>query len=124
MRAAFISLALIASPLAAVPPTLVQGQAKFGQEIRLGSYRVRPLKVIEDSRCPLRKECEWAGRIIVRTEVKRSSLRQVYDFELGGGRQKPRGRGLKLIAATPHPIDDETIAPSAYRFTFRFDPEA
>ena len=43
--------------------------ARLGETVRLGSVDVRPLAILEDSRCPQDVDCVWAGRIRVRVAV-------------------------------------------------------
>lgn len=47
------------------------GQAYGGlnETIRLGDLTIKPLEVIEDSRCPEDVECVWSGRLVLRAEV-------------------------------------------------------
>ena len=49
-----------------VPGTMV---AHLNEEVRFGDISVKPLQILEDSRCPLDVECVWAGRIRVRVSV-------------------------------------------------------
>jgi hypothetical protein len=49
-----------------VPGTVT---AHLNEEVRIGDLRVRPLEVVEDSRCPPDVTCVWAGRIRVRVAV-------------------------------------------------------
>lgn len=39
------------------------------ETIRLGDLTVKPLEVIEDSRCPVDVLCAWSGRLMMRAEV-------------------------------------------------------
>ncbi len=48
------------------PGTIV---AQLDETVRLGNVEVRPLEILEDSRCPLDVTCVWAGRIRVRVAV-------------------------------------------------------
>ena len=49
-----------------VPGTVT---ARLGQEVRIGDIAIRPLQVLEDSRCPTDVDCVWAGRIRVKVAV-------------------------------------------------------
>jgi hypothetical protein len=55
-----------APPLSAEAGTVT---ARLGEEVRLGNLRIRPVAVLEDSRCPADVTCVWAGRIRVRVAV-------------------------------------------------------
>lgn len=48
------------------PETVV---ARLNEEVRFGDIRVKPLQILEDSRCPQDVDCVWAGRIRVRVAV-------------------------------------------------------
>src|SRR5436190_1793615 len=84
MKAAtpFILLALTAC---ATLPASTSGTptAGLGQTALAGSLRVRPLSVVEDSRCPVNALCVWAGRIVVRSEIMGGSWHETRDLELG-----------------------------------------
>lgn len=109
------AIALMALALAA--PNNV-ATARLGQDVRIGSTHIRPLKVIEDSRCPTRVTCVWAGRLVVRARVRGPHFNRIRDFELSGGRPAGHGGGLQLIAATPLPERGGGVPPSSYRLTF------
>lgn len=92
--------------------------AGIGQTADLGSgLRVRPLEVIEDSRCPQNARCVWAGRLRVRVNVEGVGEREVILDE--GVVETPRG-SFTMVAASPGPWTDwpENARP-AYRFGFR-----
>lgn len=81
-----------------------------------GGLRVRPLSVLEDSRCPQNARCVWAGRLRVNVNVEGVGEREV---TLGEGVvETPRGN-FTLVAATPGPWTDwpEGARPP-YRFGF------
>ena len=41
----------------------------LGQPTRVGRLVVTPLRVAEDSRCPINARCVWAGRAVVQTRI-------------------------------------------------------
>ena len=41
----------------------------LGEDARMDGVTVRPLEVIEDSRCPVDATCVWAGRVRIRVRV-------------------------------------------------------
>lgn len=79
--------------------------------------RVRPLEVLEDSRCPQNARCVWAGRLRVRVAVEGVGEREVILDE--AATQTPRG-AFALVAVSPGPWTDwpENRLPP-YRFGFR-----
>jgi hypothetical protein len=79
---------------------------------------VRPLAVIEDSRCPADVECIWAGRLRLRANVSGQEV----EMTLGEPTQTSHGAVL-LAVAKPSPWaawpTSEIGPPPAYRFGFR-----
>lgn len=43
--------------------------AYLGDDIRVDGNTIRPVEVLEDSRCPIDATCVWAGRVRVRVRV-------------------------------------------------------
>ena len=72
--------------------------ARLGEEVRIGDLRVRPVEVLEDSRCPIDVTCVWAGRIRVRVALSGVG-EQV--MEMGRPVSVPGGRRLTLTGAWP-----------------------
>jgi hypothetical protein len=92
--------------------------AGIGQTADLGNgLRVRPLEVVEDSRCPQNARCVWAGRLRVRVNVEGVGEREVILDEAAV--ETPRG-SFTMVAASPGPWTDwpEDQRPP-YRFGFR-----
>ncbi len=77
---------------------------------------VRPLDVIEDSRCPANVDCVWAGRMVLRAEVSGQTVDLISDEPM----TTPRGV-VVLAVIKPYPFQDwpEEIAQPPYRFGFR-----
>ena len=100
-----------------VPGTVT---ARLGQEVRLGEFRIRPLAVLEDSRCPLDVTCVWAGRIRLRVAVNGAEA----VMELNRPVEVAPGSRLTLVAIAPPrwsrpPAGVDPNAPQ--RFAFRLD---
>lgn len=96
--------------------------ARLGQTVRLGGVEIRPLEVLEDSRCPRDVDCVWAGRIRLKVRVGGGGEPVM---ELDRPVALPDGRGLRLVAAFPPrwhnpPSGIDPRAP--LRFAFRLDP--
>lgn len=104
---------------ATVPPAEAGPTAGLGQTAYTNGLRVRPVEIVEDSRCPAAVQCVWAGRLIVRSEVMGASWRRTLDLELGKPRQVADG-SLMLVSVQPAKRAGAAISPSAYRFTFDF----
>ena len=121
MKAAllFALLALGAIPASASEPDNISGEVALGEKLLLGSVQVRPLRVIEDKRCPTDATCHGSHRIIVRTEIRGQSTNKVRDFEIGQIRQVEQSSSLALAAVTPAPAAGKKIDPAGYRFTYK-----
>lgn len=90
--------------------------ARIGETIDFGmGLHIRPLEVIEDSRCPQNARCVWAGRLRLRVELSGSPLELTLDEPL----MTPYG-AVTLVAVSPGPWTDwpEAQRPP-YRFGFR-----
>jgi hypothetical protein len=82
-----------------------------------GGLRVRPVAVIEDSRCPQNARCVWAGRLRLRVAVEAAGEREITLGEAAV--ETPRG-SFALVAALPGPWTDwPEGAKPPYRFGFR-----
>ena len=112
--AAALAACVTAQPVEAVPST------RLGETVQIGGIGIRPLSVVEDSRCPANADCVWEGRIVVRTEVHGGGATSTHDLILGEQVAVARGR-LALVAAEPQRNVREAIRPEAYRFAFAFD---
>ena len=77
MHRFFLPAALALSACATLPTAAAGPTAGLGQAATVGELRVRPLRVIEDSRCPINARCVWAGRLIVRTQVSGGGVRNM-----------------------------------------------
>ncbi len=92
--------------------------ARLNETADLGDgLRVRPLEVLEDSRCPQNARCVWAGRLRLRIGVEGEGEREISDA--GQAVQTARG-AFSLVAVLPGPWTDwpEGARPP-YRFGFR-----
>jgi len=91
----------------------------LGQTIALGGPRVRPDRVVEDSRCPTGVRCFHPGRLVVRTTVSGGAWSRRVDLVLG--RPSPVADGMvTLVSAAPDRVVGKPLDPRDYRFTFRF----
>jgi hypothetical protein len=98
-------------------------QARLGETMRLGNLTVRPIAVLEDSRCPRDVECVWAGRLRLRTAVSGVGVGET-ELILSQAFALPGGGSLTLVAAAPERLQRPppgTETGPATRFTFRRD---
>ena len=98
---AALSLSACASlPIVDSAPIRSDGMALIGQPTRVGRLVVTPLRVVEDSRCPMNARCVWAGRAVVATRLDGPGWRQTTNMELG----RPivaHGIGVQLSSVQP-----------------------
>ena len=104
---------------ASVPAASASPTAGIGQQATAGPLRITPLKVLEDSRCPINARCVWAGRLILRTAIRGPNLRQTRDLTLGEP-QAIAGGKLSLVAGEPGKLAGAEGNPPASRFTFEY----
>jgi hypothetical protein len=92
--------------------------AGLNQTADLGNgLRVRPLDVLEDSRCPQNARCVWAGRLRLRVNIEGVGEREVTLDE--GVVETMRGT-FSLVAVSPGPWTDwPEDQRTPYRFGFR-----
>jgi len=119
MKALISVIAFALAACATVPAAQAGATAAVGETAYVNGLHVRPVAVLEDSRCPTNVQCVWAGRLVVRSEVVGGSWRRTLDLELGKSQQVADG-ALTLIAATPGKVAGVEVDPRAYRFTFDF----
>ena len=114
-------LALLSLPVllaACVTPgtaaqTVPEGPARIGETVRVGGPMIRPIAVIDDSRCPTAVTCVWEGTLKLRVEVTTGRGKRVMELTLGEPVKVGDGM-LTLTQVTPN------IGEGPYRFTFKF----
>ena len=119
MKAMLPLLALVLAGCATVPPAAAGPVAGLGQTAEVSGVRIRPLALVEDSRCPRDVQCVWAGRLIILAEIDFNGGGESFRGNLTLSQPLPLGSEIvTLVAASP----DKTVAaaadPRAYRFTF------
>lgn len=117
--AALASIALAGCAATAATPQPPSGPARLGQTVYVDGPRVTPIKVIEDSRCPMNARCVWAGRVVLRVKVTGGAWQRTIDLTMGEPVQVADG-GLTLVSVTPDKRTDTAIKPRDYRFAFTF----
>lgn len=90
--------------------------ARIGEIADLGDgLLVRPIEVVQDSRCPANVDCVWAGLLQVRVVIAGSGEQVV---TLGEPVATPRG-SFVLAVASPSRWHEPPTEPPPYRFGFR-----
>ena len=98
-------------------PVRQDGLAMLGQPTRVGQLVVTPIKVVEDSRCPMNARCVWAGRAIVATRIDGAGWRETANLELG----RPyltHGIGLQLSSVEPGKMAGQETPQRSYIFGY------
>jgi hypothetical protein len=78
-----------------VPGTVT---AHLNEEVQIGDVRVKPMEVVEDSRCPQNVSCVWAGRVRLRVAVSGAGQPVM---ELNQPVTLPGGQRLTLVGVAP-----------------------
>ena len=114
-----VALALAActkTPPVPIPPGPTAG---LGQAAEVNGLRLRPLEVLEDSRCPARVQCVWAGQVRLRVAVGSPAGGEISRHELTLGKPEVvHGGALTLVNVEPAKGTLTSLEREAYRFTF------
>jgi hypothetical protein len=89
--------------------------ARLNEVANLENITVRPLTVVEDSRCAAQVQCVWAGRVRITAEIKGAGVRELtleQPAAVNGGM-------LTLVDVRPGKRAAQAIAQRDYQFTFR-----
>ena len=118
---ALLPACALAACAATLPPPNPTGTltAGFGQTAAVGSLLVTPVALVEDSRCPVIAQCVWAGRLVVKAEVRTGRKIDIRDFTLASP-QSAAGGTVTLVDAKPEKMSGAPPQISDYRFTFQF----
>ena len=98
-------------------PVRQDGQAMLGQPTRVGQLVVTPMKVVEDSRCPVNARCVWAGRAIVSTRIDGTGWRETTNMEIGRP-YNTHGIAIQLNSVEPGKMAGQETPPPAYVFGY------
>ena len=115
-----ILLAAITVALTGCATTGVTGTSrpvKIGQTTDVGGPKLRPVKLIEDSRCPANARCVWAGRLVLRVDVRSRNWHRLMDLTLGEPQAVASGM-ITLVSVNPPNYTNTPLKPRDYRFDF------
>ncbi len=120
--AMFMALAACAS--GPTQPTAFNGEAtaRLGETARIGDVSIRPVEVVQDSRCPVDVQCIHAGFFHVRVEIRTAREARTEVMELRRGIALEDARSLRLTEVTPARRTAPEQGPLDYRMTFALGP--
>jgi hypothetical protein len=113
------ALALAACGPKSTPAPPPGPTAALGQAGEVNGLRFRPIEVLEDSRCPARVQCVWAGQVRLMVAVGSPTGGEISRHEVTLG--KPlvvHGGALTLVSVDPPKGTMGSMEREAYRFTF------
>ena len=103
------------------PPPVMAASATVGLGDRavLNGMAIVPLRVIEDSRCPINARCVWAGRLVLETNLLQRATPEGRTVNLVLGQPIAVDSGhLALVGAEPGKLAGAKPSPPPKRFTF------
>lgn len=115
---ALLALAACAGPSAA--RSAAEARLSYGrlnEDIRVGGMTIRPLTVVEDSRCPAAVACVWGGRVVLRLRV--AGMRGDQTISSIAPLTLPGGGVIELASVAPPRTNGRPRIPLPYRFGFR-----
>lgn len=105
------------APNVASSPMAEGTPVALGQPVAVGEVVVTPIKVIEDSRCPINARCVWAGRLVIETRISGSGWRDTANISLGET-FGTHGYVIALVSGEPGKTTQSEIPPGSYRFVY------
>lgn len=112
--------------LSACATTREQTPLADGSDVALGQRAyvdgpiVQPVKLLEDSRCPMNARCIWAGRVRLQMVwLRGNGEKQPFEVTLGEPTHLADG-SITLESVRPAKRTGDAIKPEDYRFSFRF----
>ena len=91
---------------------------RLQETVRAGGITIRPLRIVEDSRCPGEVQCVWAGRLVLTTRIDGNGWSETSDVTTGVSHET-HGRTLILTRASPEKKANQPPSATDYVFYFR-----
>ena len=91
--------------------------AAIGETVRIGPLTATPVRLIEDSRCPLTVQCVQAGRLIVSTRLGGEGWSETVPLTLGEP-YAVQGSTVMLVSGRPEKWSERRRPRNEYRFVF------
>ncbi len=119
---AALALSACATPPPPPPPPPPGPTAALGQVAVVNGLRLRPIDLVEDSRCPAGVECVWAGTVRITADIAAPDRSEAVNTSLTLGKPVAiQGGRLTLVDVAPQKSFAGSIEPARYRFTFSFE---
>ena len=118
---ALLSLSACVTTAANETPLADGTNVPLGRSAYVDGPIIRPVKVIEDSRCPMNARCIWAGTVKIEAIWVRAGDDRTVELELG--KPVPLADGsIELTDVSPPRMVGEgrELKSADYRFSFRF----
>lgn len=93
----------------------------IGETQALSGVSITPVRVIEDSRCPMDAMCVWQGTARVEIKIEDGMGQSVMPIELSGEPVTSEIANIWLESVEPYPMASQPTEASAYRFSFRVE---
>lgn len=90
---------------------------KIDEEVQNNGVFIKPLEVVEDSRCPLDVQCIWAGTTKVRVNLRDGWRKEETVITLGSPVEFA-GNSVELLNVFPSPYSKSFIPKAEYSFHF------
>ena len=118
MTRSLVLAAMALAGCATAPPLPSDGiaRARLNQRVYVDGPYVTPLRIVEDSRCPVGVQCVSAGRTRVAVRIDLASRSEIAVLRSDRPLQVADGQ-LSLVEVTPAAAGSR---PGAYRFGMRF----
>jgi hypothetical protein len=123
-QTAILSIAALMSSSCITTPVVLQNgdNVALGQAANVGGPVIRPVRVLEDSRCPINARCIRAGDVRVLIQLIQPRKNELVEVSLTKPAQIADGQ-LTLTDVTPNRgmTNSPGPKPGDYRFSFKFD---
>lgn len=117
-----LSACMVVPDPVSTPPAAEETAVGLGQPVTVGQLTVTPLKVVEDSRCPINARCVWAGRLIVSTRIEGMAAEGAWRDHANitlGETYGTHGTMVALVSGEPGRITDRETRAEDYRFVYQ-----
>jgi hypothetical protein len=105
------------TPVTPTPTPSSSGVISLAETKTINGVTLKPLAVVEESRCPQGVQCIWAGTVRVRTQISTNGVSTTTVIELGKS-VIVSSKGITLASVTPGPVAGIPVKSGDYRFVF------